>query len=172
MSELVHTQAREVVQWAADCEGRIVARMRDIRASWVALAADLYEFHASKGWQALGYETLEEWLAQPDVEMARRTFFSLVETHRELAVQRAIPIEALERVDVTKVQEVLPAIRRGQVDASEALADAEVLSRSDLREKYRAIAPLDTEPDRSIAPDDFHWETCASCGQRLKVLDR
>lgn len=142
--------------------------LQDIRTRWVALAALLYHFHHGKGWFIAGYDTLEEWLATPEIEISRRMFFLLIESYRELAVDRHIPVENLKGIDMTKVQAVLPAIRRGQVDWQEALADARVLTRGDLRIKYTDIPPTG-EIDRNIKPDDFRWDECPTCGHKVKV---
>lgn len=142
--------------------------LQDIRTRWVALAALLYHFHHGKGWFMVGYDTLEEWLATPDIEISRRMFFLLIESYRELVVDRKVPAENLKGIDMTKIQAVLPAIRRGQVDWQEAVSDAKMLTRGDLREKYRDIPPTG-EIDRSIKPDEFHWQDCPTCGQKMKV---
>lgn len=149
----------------------IITCLQDIRTKWVELAALLYMFHHGKGWFIAGYDTLEEWLASPDVEISRRMFFLLTESYRELAIDRRVPVSELHGIDMTKVQAVLPAIRRGQVDWAEAVADARVLSRRDLREKYKELPPVGGTLDRSIKPDEFHYEKCPTCGQSMKVKD-
>ena len=60
------------------------------------------------------------------------------------------------RTSAGKLAVVIPAVRRGAVSADEAVSDAMVLSRSDLRAKYQG----------GDEPADF--ETCEACGSRLK----
>lgn len=172
--EIIDAHDTEIVSWAHALERDIQRTMADIRRNWAALAANLYEFHAGKAWVSLGYETLENWLAGPEIELSRRTFFLLVETYRELHIERGIHMDEIARVDLTKAQTVLPAVRRGQVSPETALADAEALTRQDLREKYRAILPTAGRSDddgSDMSPDDFHWENCPTCGSKVKVRD-
>lgn len=108
-----------------------------IRAAWVALAAFLYQFQDEEMWGDLGYSSFEEWLASPDVSLGRSHVYVLIEAHRELVVEREVDPDELRALDVSKIGQVLPAIRRGTIEVEEALNDVKVLSRSDLRERYR-----------------------------------
>lgn len=164
---------QENVETAYAMEEKIVVAIRDLRASWVELARLLYEFHAAQGWTQLGYEQVGQWLASPDIELGRRTFFNLVEMWRELVIERGVNPTVLGKADMTKVRDVMPAIRRGITTAEEALGDAEALTRTDLRDKYQhAVTPGDTSPqDEPIKPDTFHYEVCQSCGSKIRVAD-
>jgi hypothetical protein len=140
-----------------------------IRREWVVLGERLYAFRQARGWEALGLPSFEEWLASPEIELGRRTVFQLIEAYRELVVERSVPLEELETTEITKVAEVLPAIRRKQVDPRDALADTRVLSRRDLHEKYDAIRPESTrdeaERGRPLdAEEEPPLEQCPACG--------
>jgi hypothetical protein len=101
-----------------------------------ALAEHLHEFHEERYWTLLGYETLEEFLAEPEVGMSRSAFFRLVEAWHWLVEVRKVAPARLSELAPSKVQEVLPAIRRGDVSPDDALADAKGFGKRDLREKY------------------------------------
>lgn len=134
-----------------------------MRREWAELAAHLYEFTSIRGWEALGYETLREFLAQPEIDIGERYVYQLVEAHRTLVVEGKVTTEQLSGVEVTKVRAIIPAVRRGEVEAEEALADAQVMTRSDLEHRYR-------NPGASIDPErEPVWETCAHCGSRYPV---
>lgn len=146
--------------------------VRNIRRAWIEMGRYLYEFHAMKGWEALGYDTQEEWLAQAEIGIHRTQAFRLRQAYRELCIDRQVSVERLGEVDPSRVWEILPAIRRGQVDAERALADAEVLGEADLRERYARMPVLPSPGDEPpIEPDDWHWESCPSCGSRIRVHD-
>lgn len=161
------------VESAYRLEEQIVVAIRDLRMSWVELARLLYEFHVAEGWQQLGYEQVGQWLASPDIELPRRLFFDLTAMWRELVVERGVSAAALGKADMTKVKDVLPAIRRGISSPEDALADAEALSRTDLRDKYRgSVLASDGSPqDQPIEADTFHYERCQACGSRIRVND-
>jgi hypothetical protein len=94
----------------------------------------------------LGYDSFAEWLAAPEIDLGYRQSMRLIESYREMVVERGVSAGALELADVTKVAVVLPAVKRGDVSAEDALSDAQTLSRSDLEDKYRHSdpnAPLD-----------------------------
>lgn len=171
----VRSEQERAVTTAYSLETRIVSAVANIRASWVDLAGHLYDFQQSQAWATLGYESLEVWLASPDIEMSRRTFFALTEAHRELVVNRHVEPSRLIGIDMSKAAEVLPAIRRNQVDVETALADCEALTRTDLRDRYhpRVLPPLQQGhvDDAPIKPDAFHYEKCPSCGSKIRVRD-
>lgn len=147
------TPEQKRAEYAYGLEVEVLAAVTHVRRSWVPLAQRLYEFHAAKAWEALGHESFTVWLGGPEVGLAKRTGYRLVELWRDLAVERGVPPEALARVDIAKLDTVLPALRRGDIDTATALADAEALSKSDLVEKYRG-----TPAPRS------GLETCPDCG--------
>lgn len=152
---------------AADLDRDIREVCRRIRVVWTHLAADLYEFQQVRGWEALGHVSFREWLAGPDIEIGYRQATRMIEAHRELVIDRALPIGDLEGVEITKLAVVLPSVKRGDTDVAEALADARTLSRQDLSAKYvhGRNGPLDatTEPDLC---------QCPACGRTHEKHER
>lgn len=103
-----------------------------------ALAAAVYEFHEGGCWGLIGYDTLEEFLAQSEVAMKRTQFFRLSKMYRDLHVVKRIPMKKLEQIEPTKAQAIAPAVIRGEVKVDKALADAAPggLGVRDLRDEY------------------------------------
>jgi hypothetical protein len=155
-------------------EREIKQTIKKIRRDWVELAFYLHEFVRIDGWVALGYETAEEWLADPQIELSRSQAYRLAEAYREFCAYRGVAPDRLGRVDLSKLQLTTPAVRRGQVDPQRAIADAEVLSWRDLRERYGSVSFGDDVDGKPIEPDEFVWEVCtgcdhcAGCGSRYK----
>lgn len=155
---------------AFDVETRIKGRVRAMRTMWIELAEDLHEFSKNDMWRDLGWRSFEQWLASPEVEISRRQAYYLLDTWRELVVKRGVKPAELEKVEISKVQEVLPAIRRGYADVPDALSDCESLARDDLRSKYAisakaqtAAAPAgDDALDAESEPERYQCETCGS----------
>ena len=142
---------------------KIVTGCEAIRTLWVALAGYLYEFNGEQMWSALGYETFNDWLATPEIDLGRSQVFSLIEAYRELIVERGVDPEELSKLDVSKIAVVLPAIRSGEVDLETALADCETLSRSDLREKYGKQLPEKTGEGNAGGKREL--VQCEQCGK-------
>lgn len=151
------TQAEE----AREVEASIVSGCSAIRTAWILLAERLEHFHAERMWAALGYETFEEWLGSPEISLSQSHSYALMEGYRELVKERGLTTDDLAGIEITKVRTVLPALRRGEVEVEDALADARTLSRSDLTEKYadRHRDKLDAEREP---------ERCSECGQPLR----
>lgn len=151
-------------QLAFETEKRIKDQVQAIRTGWIALAGDLYEFTDKKMYDHLGYGSLNEWLAGPDIELERRMVMYLTSAWRELVVSRNVDPRQLEEVNVSKVSVVLPAIRAGNVEIEDALSDAKTLTRSDLEAKYGKAGK-----DAQGGGDEPEYATCETCGSRYKV---
>jgi hypothetical protein len=151
---------------------RIKAVVGTMKRLWVELAEELHTFVRSDMWRDLGYSTLEEWLADPDIELKRRYVFELVANWQELVIERGVSKEDLARLKVTKVREVLPAVRRGLVELEVALADVESLPRRDLEIRYRGLASGSTggQPDTDSTirteAEPRPVANCPTCGGR------
>lgn len=165
-SSVTPTSSSDPSDEAHELSRRIEHSLALMRREWAALAGYLYDFVETRAWVALGYDSLREYLAQPEVDVGERYVYQLIEAHRTLVVERQVAPERLADVEMTKVRAVIPAIRRGEVEVEEALADAQVMSRVDLERRYRNPgAPID--PAREPV-----WETCAHCGSRYPVKAR
>lgn len=155
---------RGTLERAAELEREIQIGCAFIRQAWVLLAERLYEFHRDDAWQVLGYDSFNEWLASPEIDLGYRQSMRLIESYREMVVERGISSGLLELADVTKVAVVLPAVKRGDVTAEDALADAQSLSRSDLEDKYRH-----SDPNAPLDPGAEEWHDCPDCGRPHKA---
>jgi hypothetical protein len=150
---------------AFEHELRIKERWHHIKTEWLELARDLYEFLRDEKWRILGAFSQEEWLAQPDLDLNWRTVYHHVQVYREYVVNRQIEPARVADIPVGRLREVIPALKQGHTTTEEALADATVLSRADLRRKYRDqmghahdLLDADKEPD---------FYMCSACGSRV-----
>lgn len=148
--EITATAPSEAAAAAAhEIDQRIRRTVRAMKGAWVQLAGELYRFNRSGMWRDLGYETFEEYLEQPDLELRRRWVYELIGMYEQLVIERDVPAERLSELNSSKVREVLPAVRRGRVTLAQAFSDAETLSRPDLQERYRGLTSM---PDPVIDP--------------------
>jgi hypothetical protein len=160
--ELSREEAEDLVHEAFACEREIKANIATIHADTWTLAEHVYEFHELRGWTLVGYETLEKFLAQPEVGMSRTSFFRLFQTWRDLVEVRKVAPERLSEIEPSKVYEVRPAIMSGKVSPDDALDDAQALGFRDLREKYRLKSP---GAGTSLAAEEEPVRTrCPACG--------
>lgn len=162
---------QEVVEHAASVEKRLRDAREAQRLSWVTLAGILYEFDEDDLWEPLGYESLNEWLAGPDVELTRKSFRDHVRIWRELVIERKVDWTDLAFVDFTKVRDALPFITSGRAQAKDVLSDAAVLTRSDLMEKYGGDpnAPLAAENEPEPVKCPTCWRNAQNDAQRRRI---
>lgn len=165
-------QARAAYAFAV--EQGLKANVRKLRGMWVDICRDLYRFHQAQLWRDLGHQSFEHWLADPDLELERRWVYDQMAIYEQLVVQRGVDPERLKQLQVSKVREVLPAIRRGLVTLDEGLTDAGELRRSDLELRYRGKASdgVTAGPDTSTivrTEDEPEWQRCKCCGSLVRV---
>lgn len=139
--ELTAAEADELIADAMETERRIKAAIRSIDGNRWTLAQALYDFHEQGGWKRCGFDTLDDFLAQPSIELSRRASFRAVALWRDLVVVKRVEPERLRTLSPNKVDEVRPAIMAGNVGVDAALADVDELTILDLREKYVAALP-------------------------------
>jgi hypothetical protein len=156
-------------QRAYELERKIKHAASHIHSAWWDLAEHLHTFHEGGYWRPLGYDTLAEFLAQPELGISRTQFFRLTKLWQDLVVVRQIKPESLHEIEPSKVREVAPAIMAGEVEPSKALSDAQALSYRDVRERYRPDrqAKHGQKPDDSTslaAEDEPVKVECPTCG--------
>lgn len=133
---------------------RLLSALQKGREAMWELAGVLYDFEESSGWLALGYDDRGDWLEDEGISCS--TYLRLVSLWRELVVIRTLAVSSMRRLDPSKVQIVLPALKAGDVTIEQALEDAETLTQRELREAYRpqlpAVTPLRKSTPTAPAP--------------------
>lgn len=172
VAEIVPTEAAAAA--AFEIDQRVRLNLKAMRGMWVQLAQDLHRFNRSELWRDLGHDSFERWLMDPGLELERRWTYNLIATYEQLVVQRGVEPARLAELQVSKVGEVLPAVRRGQVSVDEALEDAAQLRRPDLELKYRGAGAdgVSAGPDTGTAVRTERepvWKTCPHCGSTYQA---
>lgn len=170
--KMTEAEARAFMDGAFEAERKIRSAFANVSTAWWELSARLYEFHEAGYWAALGYASLDEFLAQPELGMSRSQFFQMTKAYRDLVVVKQIEMGDLQELEPSKVREVIPSIMRGDVDPEEALSDAASLSYRDVKAKYRpeertkrgqsARVDGNDELDAEAEPERVQ---CGTCGQ-------
>lgn len=163
MGELAKTE-QQVAARAHETAQFIIEARAAVEQNFWAMARGLHAFIEDRMHEPLGYDTLDEFIASPEVRLKRTQVFRMARVYRELAVERRVPLAELQTVDITKADVVLPAIKDGRVGVADALADAKALARRDLEVRYAktdrnaADDPKD-EPARAQCPECGGWYT-------------
>jgi hypothetical protein len=159
--ELSKKEREELVAKGFAIERTIVAATAGVNVATWTLAEALYEFHEGGFWGLLGYDTLNEFLARPDVGISRTQFFRLTRMWRDLVVVREIDVDDLKEIEPSKIDVVTPAISKGKVKVADALADARELGTRDLRTRYAEANPNRQKLDPEEEP---LRKQCSNCG--------
>jgi hypothetical protein len=165
------TVAGEVVEPddAYEMEKRLKAALRLTRRSLLAVAEECHNISRGHAYEALGYETLAEFLAQPDVGMSRSEFFTAAKIHEVFVLEHGIEPDRLAEAGMAKLAVVLPKVTAGEIEAETAVADASTNGLRDLRDEYREQreSPVDQTrgcprcgciPDEVLDPLRIKWE--------------
>jgi hypothetical protein len=171
--ELTKKEAEALTNEAFDLERKIKATVGNVNTARWELANHLYEFQELQGWKYLDYESLVEWLAQPDIGLTRSEFDRATRMWRDLVVTKQLPPSKLKDVEPQKLIQTMPQVMSGKVKVEDAIEDAKTLSYSDVIEKYSAaaIASHGQEPDGSTSLDagsEPEWVSCPTCGTRVR----
>lgn len=165
---------QQLAQAAHEMDREIREIKRQMRGLWLQLAERLHAFREGEMWKDLGYPSLYSWLSDPEVDIERRWMYKITDAYKYLVVEYGVPRERVGRLHISKVNEVLPAIRRGQVELEVALSDVENLSREDLEIQYRGLHS--SMPGSAVAAtspvietdEEPTWATCPTCGSTYR----
>jgi hypothetical protein len=126
---MIEVEAAAAYAWQV--QQRVVAAKTTIYEAWVDMASGLYEFSSEQLWRTLGHDSFEAWLADPVIDLSRSWVFTL---------------------NPSKLQDVLPVVRKRALPVGNVLADVESLSRGDLRERYRSGGTGTTQGAKARCP--------------------
>lgn len=161
--ELIAPEESRVDQMHAAQE-LLLASLRRTREGLAQASRACHLILEGEGWSVLGYSTLREYLASPELGLRRSTFFGLANIYRRYVVEGGLSEERLGGAESSKLGLALPAIAAGKVTAEEAANDAEALGWRDMKEKYRDVM---AEPSNGSDPGPDEAEVCESCGRPL-----
>ena len=132
---------------AHDAHTRLVFGIKASHLALSAVAQACHEIHEQQAWSELGYDTLSDYLASPEIGMSRSAFYDLCAIWERYVLEGSADPQALSAGGPSKLIVPVPAIKAGEVTVQEALEDVEALGLRDLREKYQG------EKDESKRPD-------------------
>lgn len=133
---------------AHDAHQRLVFGIKASHLALSSVAQACHEIHEQQAWSELGYETLSEYLASPEIGMSRSAFYDLCAIWEKYVLEGGADPQALQAGGPSKLVVPIPAIKAGEVTVTEALEDVEALGLRDLREKYQG-----EKDEKSSRPD-------------------
>lgn len=147
--EVTHSASAPVRKVDAhDAHQRLVFGIKASHLALSAVAQACHEIHEQQAWSELGYDTLSEYLASPEIGMSRSAFYDLCAIWEKYVLEGGADPQALQAGGPSKLVVPIPAIKAGEVTVVEALEDVEALGLRDLREKYQG-----EKDEKSKRPD-------------------
>jgi hypothetical protein len=140
------------VESAARAHAKVIEGLRGVRISLTLLAEGCHDLHATEGWRELGFETLAEYLAAPEITVSRSEFYALADIWSTYVLAGGVEPLALQGAARSKLEVPLPALSAGVVSAEQAVADASSMTRKDLRSHYAGLMGDEAEPKPRAKP--------------------
>lgn len=115
---------------------QLISGLDATRLALSAVAQACHEISRDKSWLDLGYESLAEFLASPEITLTRTQFFTMAQVWERYVLDGGVDPQALAVAHPSKLAIPLRALGANEVTVAEAIADVETLGARDLREKY------------------------------------
>lgn len=126
-----------VTNFAQDQYNRLLEGLSATRLALSAVAQACHDISRDKSWTDLGYESLAEFLASPEITLTRSEFFTMAQIWERYVLDGGVNPQQLAVAHPSKLKIPLRAIGANEVTVEEAMADVETLGARDLREKYQ-----------------------------------
>ena len=140
-----------VTNLAQDQYNRLLEGLSATRLALSAVAQACHDISRDKSWTDLGYESLAEFLASPEITLSRSEFFRMALIWERYVLDGGVDPQQLAVAHPSKLAIPLRALGANEVGVDEAMADVETLGARDLREKYEL--PKDEESQRRDSLD-------------------
>lgn len=162
-----------VTNVAQDQYNRLLEGLGTARMALSAVAQACHELSRDKSWTDLGYESLAEFLASPEITLTRTQFFSMAQVWERYVLDGGVDPRDLAVAHPSKLAIPLRALGANEVSVAEALADVATLGARDLREKYEL--PRDESQrldslDRLL--DDDVIDAAIACFESTTAVER
>jgi hypothetical protein len=131
------TEGEIVTNVAQDQYNRLLEGLNATRLALSAVAQACHDISRDKSWTDLGYESLSEFLASPEITLTRSNFFTMAQIWELYVLDGGVDPQQLAVAHPSKLAIPLRAIGANEVTVAEAIADVETLGARDLREKYQ-----------------------------------
>lgn len=151
---------------------QLVRALQHVNAGIAIVCEACWRIREAEGWVALGYSSLRELCAQPEVSISASHFYRLAAVWDAFVVRGGADPERLAEADVGKLSVCVAKVASGDVSADDALDDAIGMGVRDLKAQY--TEPRDAtkpEPRVSVSLNAEDAALLADVLDRAEVLD-
>jgi hypothetical protein len=132
----------------------IIAAKRKAEAQFLVIGRHLYGLKQDDLWRALGHESFDELLADPEINLKRSTAYAMIRIWRVFGLPNEVPTDVLQQIGVDKLDVIAGPFEKAEPErAADLLSKAVTLAKSDLQDVVRPLAgggPLTTEEQEAV----------------------
>lgn len=121
--------------------------------SFLELGRLLKEFRDNAYYKDLNYDTMTDWLSSPDISISIGWAWNFISVYEIFILEHGLSPARVLGADYSKLQEIIPIVRKAPDSAEEWLEKATDLRRVDLRREIQEFKGLDEHDvaERSVA---------------------
>lgn len=156
-------------------EQEIIDDSQQVMARYLRIGRNLHLVSKNHLYKLLGYESFDEWRAQPEMGLSRATSYALMKVFDTFIERLKVDYKRLEGVDWTKLYAISQFVNAENVE--DYLEKVKTLSRTDLQReaaltRARLKGKTETEAEAQVAVLDIVREACPiNCGSRCSLID-
>lgn len=160
-------------------EKSLISKKESINLNFLDIGKILSEIKAKRLFVELGFDNATDWLSTLGISI--RVAWYLISVYEFFVLDKKLPTSALKDIDVTKLFDILPAVKKDTKNFDDWLEKAKVLRTADLRkelkefklkEERKVIAePIDTDIETEVKKNsDKNVILCGDMYKQLKTL--
>jgi len=148
---------------------------KHVMARYLRIGRNLRVFARNQLYAKLGFDSFDEWRAQPELNLSRSTSYALMKVFEIFVERLKVMPQRLQNIDWTKLYGLSRVVTAENVD--DYLSKAETLSRTDLQRelslvKARLAGKTEVEAEAQQDVLDFARQCCPiNCGAKCSLID-
>lgn len=148
--------------------------LRDIKMrtgmNFIEMGKTLKEIRDNKLYKELGYDTVTEWLSDPDISISASWAWNFISIYEILILKHGIMPEKLLEADYNKLIQIIPIVRKNPESAEVWVEKAKTLRKIDLQREIKAKVIQDKEENPTFTPEFATSEIIT--GDRIEELKK
>lgn len=118
-------------------EGEIKDLKKKVGNNFLEMGRVLKEIKDKDYYRELGYETIIDWLSSPDISISQGWAWNFIAVYEIFIEQYQLSPERVALIDYTKLQQIVPIVKKDPEHLEDWLTKAEELRRVDLCREIR-----------------------------------
>jgi hypothetical protein len=156
-------------------EQQIIEDGTHLMARYLRIAKNLHAVSKNDLFKQLGYDSFEQWRAQPELKLSRSTAYALIKIYDVYMAQLGVDSEKLRHMDWTKLYAASRFVNQNNVE--DMLEKMRTLSRSDFNQELAALriaegGGSESQSQETVDVLNIIRECCpVQCGQKCQHID-